>query len=179
MSSSNKVGFVSTRVAPKPWLTRSAFSRSSRSDGYDIVPTYDDADVVVVNTCGFIDSAKQESLEAIGEAISREWARSLVTGCMGKARRCEVHHQCAPQGTRAYPGRRPTRTGGGRRSPNGLPQKPSLHDPFVDLVPAQGIKLTPSTLRLLENLRGLQSSLQLLHHSRSMRGDLVSRPSRR
>jgi ribosomal protein S12 methylthiotransferase len=81
MSSSNKVGFVSLGC-PTALVDSERILTQLKSDGYDIVPSYDDADLVVVNTCGFIDSAKQESLDAIGEAMA-ENGKVLVTGCLG------------------------------------------------------------------------------------------------
>jgi tRNA A37 methylthiotransferase MiaB len=80
--SNNKVGFVSLGC-PKALVDSERILTQLKLDGYDIVPSYKDAEIVVVNTCGFIDSAKQESLDAIGEAIS-ENGRVIVTGCMGK-----------------------------------------------------------------------------------------------
>src|SRR5690349_20843920 len=80
-ASNPKVGFVSLGC-PKALVDSERILTQLRLDGYDIVPTYEDADVVVVNTCGFIDSAKQESLDAIGEAL-KENGRVIVTGCMG------------------------------------------------------------------------------------------------
>src|SRR5690606_19432782 len=79
--SSPKVGFVSLGC-PKALVDSERILTQLRTDGYQVVPDYDDADVVVVNTCGFIDSAKAESLDAIGEAIA-ENGRVIVTGCMG------------------------------------------------------------------------------------------------
>ena len=79
--SSPKVGFVSLGC-PKALVDSERILTQLRTEGYQIVPDYDNADVVVVNTCGFIDSAKAESLEAIGEAIA-ENGRVIVTGCMG------------------------------------------------------------------------------------------------
>ena len=76
-----KVGFISLGC-PKALVDSERILTQLRMDGYDVVPSYQDADVVVVNTCGFIDSAKQESLDAIGEAMN-ENGRVIVTGCMG------------------------------------------------------------------------------------------------
>ena len=78
---SGKVGFISLGC-PKALVDSERILTQLRLDGYDVVPTYDDADIVVVNTCGFIDAAKQESLDGIGEAIS-ENGKVIVTGCMG------------------------------------------------------------------------------------------------
>lgn len=80
-ASNGKVGFISLGC-PKALVDSERILTQLRLDGYDVVPTYKDADIVVVNTCGFIDAAKQESLDAIGEAIS-ENGKVIVTGCMG------------------------------------------------------------------------------------------------
>ena len=84
MSNADKktIGFVSLGC-PKALVDSERILTQLKLDGYDIVPSYEDAQLVVVNTCGFIDSAKQESLDAIGEALS-ENGRVIVTGCMGK-----------------------------------------------------------------------------------------------
>ena len=79
--SSPKVGFISLGC-PKALVDSERILTELRKDGYEIVPTYQDADVVVVNTCGFIDSAKKESLDTIGEALN-ENGKVIVTGCMG------------------------------------------------------------------------------------------------
>ena len=80
-NSTPKVGFVSLGC-PKALVDSERILTQLRTEGYEVVPSYQNADVVVVNTCGFIDSAKQESLDAIGEAIN-ENGRVIVTGCMG------------------------------------------------------------------------------------------------
>lgn len=93
MSAANpKVGFVSLGC-PKALVDSERILTQLRVEGYDIVPSYDDADVVVVNTCGFIDSAVTESLDAIGEAIA-ENGKVIVTGCLGK--REEVIREAHP-----------------------------------------------------------------------------------
>jgi ribosomal protein S12 methylthiotransferase len=107
--------------------------------GYDIVPTYEGADVVVVNTCGFIDSAKQESLDIIGEAISKN-GRVIVTGCMGKGNDAQSIMQLHPKvlsvtGPAAY-------EEVVSAVHEYLPYTP-VHDPFAGLVPPQSVKLTP------------------------------------
>ena len=81
MPEKNKVGFISLGC-PKALVDSERILTQLRIDGYSIVPNYDDADIVVVNTCGFIDSAKEESLQAIGEAID-ENGKVIVTGCLG------------------------------------------------------------------------------------------------
>ena len=168
MSSSNKVGFVSLGC-PKALVDSERILTQLKSDGYDIVPTYDDADLVVVNTCGFIDSAKQESLDAIGEAID-ENGKVLVTGCMGAQK--EVITNAHPKvlgvtGPAAY-------EQVVNQVHNFLPQNKS-HDPFIDLVPAHGIKLTPRHYAYLKISEGCNHRCSFCIIP-SMRGDLVSRP---
>ena len=168
MSSSNKVGFVSLGC-PKALVDSERILTQLKSDGYDIVPTYDDADLVVVNTCGFIDSAKQESLDAIGEAIA-ENGKVLVTGCMGAQK--EVITNAHPKvlgvtGPAAY-------EQVVNQVHNFLPQNKS-HDPFIDLVPAHGIKLTPRHYAYLKISEGCNHRCSFCIIP-SMRGDLVSRP---
>ncbi|NLC37058.1 MAG: 30S ribosomal protein S12 methylthiotransferase RimO, partial [Alcaligenaceae bacterium] len=134
--SSPKVGFVSLGC-PKALVDSERILTQLRTDGYAITPEYDNADVVVVNTCGFIDSAKAESLEAIGEAIA-ENGKVIVTGCMGVEENLirEVHPavlavtgpQQYEQVVRAVHEAAPPRR---------------EHDPYVDLVPPQGVKFTP------------------------------------
>lgn len=168
MSSSNKVGFVSLGC-PKALVDSERILTQLKSDGYDIVPTYDDADLVVVNTCGFIDSAKQESLDAIGEAIA-ENGKVLVTGCMGAQK--EVITNAHPKvlgvtGPAAY-------EQVVNQVHNFLPQNKS-HDPFIDLVPAHGIKLTPRHYAYLKISEGCNHRCSFCIIP-SMRGELVSRP---
>ena len=168
MSSSNKVGFVSLGC-PKALVDSERILTQLKSDGYDIVPTYDDADLVVVNTCGFIDSAKQESLDAIGEAID-ENGKVLVTGCMGAQK--EVITNAHPKvlgvtGPAAY-------EQVVNQVHNFLPQNKS-HDPFIDLVPAHGIKLTPRHYAYLKISEGCNHRCSFCIIP-SMRGELVSRP---
>lgn len=133
---SGKVGFISLGC-PKALVDSERILTQLRLDGYDVVPTYDDADIVVVNTCGFIDAAKQESLDAIGEAIS-ENGKVIVTGCMGvEADRIRETHPgvLAVSGPHAY------EEVVGAVHQYVPPRKE--HDPFLDLVPPQGVKLTP------------------------------------
>lgn len=168
MSSSNKVGFVSLGC-PKALVDSERILTQLKSDGYDIVPSYDDADLVIVNTCGFIDSAKQESLDAIGEAIA-ENGKVLVTGCMGAQK--EIITNAHPKvlgvtGPAAY-------EQVVNQVHNFLPQNES-HDPFIDLVPAHGIKLTPRHYAYLKISEGCNHRCSFCIIP-SMRGDLVSRP---
>ena len=167
MSSSNKVGFVSLGC-PKALVDSERILTQLKSDGYDIVPSYDDADLVVVNTCGFIDSAKQESLDAIGEAIA-ENGKVLVTGCLGAQK--EIITNAHPKvlgvtGPAAY-------EQVVNQVHNFLPQNES-HDPFIDLVPAHGIKLTPRHYAYLKISEGCNHRCSFCIIP-SMRGDLVSR----
>src|SRR5688572_17031086 len=137
-STSKKVGFVSLGC-PKALVDSERILTQLRLEGYDIVSTYEGADVVVVNTCGFIDSAKQESLDTIGEAISKN-GRVIVTGCMGKN---------AEEITRVHPGvlsvTGPHAYEEVVSAVHEVIPKPiiSSHNPYTDLVPPQGIKLTP------------------------------------
>jgi ribosomal protein S12 methylthiotransferase len=168
MSSSNKVGFVSLGC-PKALVDSERILTQLKSDGYDIVPSYNDADLVIVNTCGFIDSAKQESLDAIGEAIA-ENGKVLVTGCLGAQK--EIITNAHPKvlgvtGPAAY-------EQVVNQVHNFLPQNES-HDPFIDLVPAHGIKLTPRHYAYLKISEGCNHRCSFCIIP-SMRGDLVSRP---
>jgi ribosomal protein S12 methylthiotransferase len=167
-STSKKVGFVSLGC-PKALVDSERILTQLRIEGYDIVTSYENADVVVVNTCGFIDSAKQESLDAIGEAI-RENGRVIVTGCMGKNAEeiTRVHPQVlSVTGPQAY-----------EQVVNAVHEvipQPLDHDPFVDLVPPQGIKLTPRHYAYLKISEGCNHRCSFCIIP-SLRGDLVSRP---
>jgi ribosomal protein S12 methylthiotransferase len=166
--SSPKVGFVSLGC-PKALVDSERILTQLRMDGYDIIGNYQDADVVVVNTCGFIDSAKQESLDAIGEAI-KENGRVIVTGCMGnEAERIRREHPevLAVSGAHAY---EEVVTAVHQFVPH-----EKTHDPFVDLVPPQGIKLTPRHYAYLKISEGCNHRCTFCIIP-SMRGDLVSRP---
>lgn len=167
-TSTPKVGFVSLGC-PKATVDSERILTQLRMEGYQIVPSYHEADVVVVNTCGFIDSAKAESLDAIGEALA-ENGRVIVTGCMGVAEESirNVHpNVLAVTGPQQY-----------EQVVNAVhevvpPQQ--AHNPHIDLVPPQGIKLTPRHYAYLKISEGCN------HHCSfciipSMRGQLVSRP---
>ncbi|WP_028838858.1 30S ribosomal protein S12 methylthiotransferase RimO [Thermomonas fusca] len=165
-SANPKVGFVSLGC-PKALVDSERILTQLRGEGYDLVQAYDDADVVVVNTCGFIDSAVAESLDAIGEAMA-ENGKVIVTGCLGK--RAEVIRQAHP----------------GVLSISG-PQDyvsvmdavhaavPPTHNPFVDLLPDYGLKLTPKHYAYLKISEGCNHRCSFCIIP-SMRGDLVSRP---
>ncbi|MDP6651125.1 MAG: 30S ribosomal protein S12 methylthiotransferase RimO [Gammaproteobacteria bacterium] len=169
MASKNKVGFISLGC-PKALVDSERILTQLRMDGYDIVPSYDDADIVVVNTCGFIDSARQESLDTIGEALN-ENGKVIVTGCLGAQADSitNVHPKVlAVSGPHAY-------EQVVKRVREFIPPEPLNHDPHVDLVPSQGIKLTPSHYAYLKISEGCN------HHCSfciipSLRGDLLSRP---
>lgn len=166
--STPKVGFVSLGC-PKALVDSERILTQLRTEGYEIVPDYDGADVVVVNTCGFIDSAKAESLDAIGQAIT-ENGRVIVTGCMGveEAVIREVHPSVlAVTGPQQYEQV--------VRAVHEAAAPPAQHDPFVDLVPPQGIKLTPRHYAYLKISEGCNHRCSFCIIP-SMRGDLVSRP---
>ncbi|MBD1600565.1 30S ribosomal protein S12 methylthiotransferase RimO [Pseudomonas typographi] len=162
------VGFVSLGC-PKALVDSERILTQLRMEGYDVVPTYQDADVVVVNTCGFIDSAKAESLEVIGEAIA-ENGRVIVTGCMGVEENAirDVHPSVlAVTGPQQY-----------EQVVNAVHEvvPPNReHNPLVDLVPPQGIKLTPRHYAYLKISEGCNHSCSFCIIP-SMRGKLVSRP---
>jgi ribosomal protein S12 methylthiotransferase len=166
--SSPKVGFVSLGCQ-KALVDSERILTQLRTEGYLIVPDYNNADVVVVNTCGFIDSAKAESLDAIGEAIA-ENGRVIVTGCMGvdesviRAVHPSVLAVTGPQQYEQVV----------RAVHEAAPPNP-LHDPFTDLVPPQGIKLTPRHYAYLKISEGCNHRCSFCIIP-SMRGDLVSRP---
>ena len=168
MSKTPTVGFVSLGC-PKATVDSERILTQLRMEGYQIVPSYEDADVVVVNTCGFIDSAKAESLDAIGEAIA-ENGKVIVTGCMGVDENNirGVHPSVlAVTGPQQY-----------EQVVNAVHEvvPPNIeHDPFVDLVPPQGIKLTPRHYAYLKISEGCNHTCSFCIIP-SMRGKLVSRP---
>ena len=166
--SSPKVGFVSLGC-PKALVYSERILTQLRTEGYQIVPDYDNADVVVVNTCGFIDSAKAESLEAIGEAIA-ENGRVIVTGCMGVE---ESVIRAAHPSVLAVTG--PQQYEQVVRAVHAAAPPSTTHDPFTDLVPPQGIKLTPRHYAYLKISEGCNHRCSFCIIP-SMRGDLVSRP---
>ena len=166
MSSSPKVGFVSLGC-PKALVDSERILTQLRVEGYDIVPSYDAADVVVVNTCGFIDSAVAESLDAIGEALA-ENGKVIVTGCLGK--RAELIREAHPD-VLAITG--PQDYASVMSAVHAA--LPPRHDPFVDLLPPQGVKLTPKHYAYLKISEGCNHRCSFCIIP-SMRGDLVSRP---
>ncbi|SDW58242.1 ribosomal protein S12 methylthiotransferase [Nitrosomonas communis] len=161
-----RVGFVSLGC-PKATVDSERILTRLRTEGYLISPNYEDSDLVVVNTCGFIDSAIAESLDAIGEALT-ENGKVIVTGCLGakgdvvKQAHPNVLSVTGPQATdevmeaiHAY--------------------LPKLHDPYVDLVPPQGIRLTPKHYAYVKISEGCNHRCTFCIIP-SMRGNLVSRP---
>jgi ribosomal protein S12 methylthiotransferase len=162
-----KVGFVSLGC-PKNLVDSERILTQLRTEGYDVVNSYADAEMVIVNTCGFIDSAVQESLDTIGEALA-ENGKVLVTGCLGakKDEIIELHpNVLGVTGPHAYD--------------EVLTQvhehvaKPK-HNPFIDLVPEQGVKLTPKHYAYLKISEGCNHRCTFCIIP-SMRGDLDSRP---
>ncbi len=166
MSNAPKIGFISLGC-PKATVDTEQILTQLRAEGYELTGSYDDAELVIVNTCGFIDSAVDESLDAIGEALS-ENGKVIVTGCLGaKEGVVETHH---PQ-VLAVTG------------PHALHEVmeivhqhvPKPHDPYVDLVPPHGLKLTPKHFAYLKISEGCNHSCSFCIIP-SMRGKLVSRP---
>ncbi len=166
LSNPAKVGFVSLGC-PKALVDSERILTQLRAEGYLIAPSYEGADLVVVNTCGFIDSAVAESLDAIGEALE-ENGKVIVTGCLGA--KGDVVRKTHPR-VLAVTG--PHATDEVMRAVHAhLPQP---HDPFIDLVPPQGIKLTPRHYAYLKIAEGCNHRCTFCIIP-SMRGDLVSRP---
>ncbi|HEH9399322.1 TPA: 30S ribosomal protein S12 methylthiotransferase RimO [Aeromonas sobria] len=162
-----KVGFVSLGC-PKNLVDSERILTQLRTEGYDVVPSYDDAELVVVNTCGFIDSAVQESLEAIGEALA-ENGKVIVTGCLGAKENQirEIHPKVLEiTGPHAYEEV--------LSHVHKYVAKPE-HNPFTSLVPAHGVKLTPRHYAYLKISEGCNHRCTFCIIP-SMRGDLVSRP---
>jgi len=161
-----KVGFVSLGC-PKALVDSERIITQLRAEGYQVAPSYDAADVVVVNTCGFIDSAVDESLDAIGEALEHN-GKVIVTGCLGARpeRILERHPKVLKvTGPHAY------------EEVVGAVHEhlPPKHDPFLDLVPPQGIRLTPRHYAYLKISEGCNNKCSFCIIP-SMRGLLVSRP---
>ena len=166
-----KVGFVSLGC-PKALVDSEQILTQLRAEGYDTAKSYDGADLVIVNTCGFIDAAVQESLDAIGEAL-HENGKVIVTGCLGAKKDAngdDIIQKVHPK-VLAVTG------------PHALAEVmdavhlhlPKPHAPFIDLVPPQGIKLTPRHFAYLKISEGCNHRCSFCIIP-SMRGDLVSRP---
>jgi len=167
MSRANpRIGFVSLGC-PKALVDSERILTQLRSEGYETVPDYAGADLVVVNTCGFIDEAVHESLEAIGEALAAN-GKVIVTGCLGAqpdritARHPGVLKVTGPQAYEDVVGAVHEHL-------------PPVHDPYVDLVPPQGIRLTPRHYAYLKISEGCNHRCSFCIIP-SMRGDLASRP---
>lgn len=165
----SRVGFVSLGC-PKALVDSERILTQLKLDGYEISPSYDDADVVVVNTCGFIDSAKQESMDAISEAM-KENGRVIVTGCMGKGSDAKAIKIANPDilsitGPAAY-----------AEVVDAVHDyvPPSDYNPHIELLPPQGIKLTPPHYAYLKISEGCNHRCTFCIIP-AMRGDLISRP---
>jgi ribosomal protein S12 methylthiotransferase len=163
-----RVGFVSLGC-PKALVDSEQIVTQLRAEGYAISPSYEGADLVVVNTCGFIDAAVAESLDAIGEALA-ENGKVIVTGCLGAKDGGDFVRAAHPR-VLAVTG--PHATAEVMSAVHA--QLPKPHDPFVDLVPPQGIKLTPRHYAYLKISEGCNHRCTFCIIP-SMRGDLVSRP---
>jgi len=167
-SEAPRVGFVSLGC-PKALVDSETIVTRLRAEGYDIASSYDGAELVVVNTCGFIDAAVEESLDAIGEALA-ENGKVIVTGCLGAKNGGDVVRAAHPRVLAVT----------GPHAPDEVlnavhAHLPRPHDPFVDLVPLQGIKLTPRHYAYLKISEGCNHRCTFCIIP-SMRGDLVSRP---
>jgi ribosomal protein S12 methylthiotransferase len=160
------IGFISLGC-PKALVDSERILTKLRSEGYIISPTYQDADLVVVNTCGFIDSAVEESLDSIGEALANN-GKVIVTGCLG-SREAEIRER-HPQVLKVTGAHALEEVVAAVHE-----HLPPLHDPFVSLVPPQGIKLTPRHYAYLKISEGCNHRCTFCIIP-SMRGDLVSRP---
>ena len=164
-----RIGFVSLGC-PKALVDSERIITKLRAEGYELSASYEGADAVVVNTCGFLNSAKEESLAAIGEALA-ENGKVIVTGCLG----VELDRILA-----AHPG---VLAITGPQQYEAVVEHvhkavPRPHDPFLDLLPPQGIRLTPRHYAYLKISEGLQQHLQLLHHPASA-GQAREPPHRR
>jgi ribosomal protein S12 methylthiotransferase len=161
-----KVGFISLGC-PKALVDSENILTQLRAEGYELVPNYDSADLVVINTCGFIDDAIAESLDSIGEALD-ENGKVIVTGCLGA--KGDIVKQTYP-GVLAVTGPHAQ-----QEVMQAIHQHlPKPHDPFADLIPDQGIKLTPQHYAYLKISEGCNHRCTFCIIP-SLRGDLVSRP---
>jgi ribosomal protein S12 methylthiotransferase len=166
MSLPPKIGFISLGC-PKALVDSEQLLTQLRTEGYQVSSTYQQADLVVVNTCGFIDAAVEESLDSIGEAIANH-GQVIVTGCLGQ-REDEIREK--------YP--QVLKVTGAHASDEVMQAVhqycPPPHDPFLELVPPQGIKLTPNHYAYLKISEGCNHRCSFCIIP-SMRGNLVSRP---
>ncbi len=166
MSRAPKIGFVSLGC-PKALVDSERILTRLRAEGYDISPSYDEADVVVVNTCGFIDAAVDESLDAIGEALEKN-GRVIVTGCLGaRPERILARHPRVLKVTGAHAYEEVMQAV--------HEHVPPRDDPFMHLVPPQGIRLTPRHYAYLKISEGCNNRCSFCIIP-SMRGPLASRP---
>ena len=166
-TSSPTIGFVSLGC-PKNLVDSERILTELRTQGYQVVPSYDNADLVIVNTCGFIDSAVQESLEAIGEALN-ENGKVIVTGCLGakEDQIRDVHPKVLEiSGPHSYEAV--------LEHVNKYAPKPT-YNPFTSLVPEQGVKLTPKHYAYLKISEGCNHSCSFCIIP-SLRGEMISRP---
>ncbi len=164
--SSSSIGFVSLGC-PKNLVDSERILTQMRAEGYRMVADYQSADVVVVNTCGFIDAAVEESMQAIGEAMDAN-GKVIVTGCLG-ARESDIRASypkvLAVTGAHAY-----------QEVMAALHEHlPPPHDPYTSLIPAQGVKLTPAHYAYLKISEGCNHRCSFCIIP-ELRGDLVSRP---
>ncbi len=162
----HKIGFVSLGC-PKATVDSEQIITRLRAEGYDIVPDYDSADMIIINTCGFIDEAVVESLDTIDEALHQN-GKVIVTGCLGA--KAEMINKRFPQLLAVT----------GPHATDEVMQAvhrhlPAAHDPFLDLIPPQGIKLTPRHFAYLKISEGCNHRCSFCIIP-SFRGDLVSRP---
>ena len=165
--SSPTIGFVSLGC-PKNLVDSERILTELRTQGYQVVPSYDNADLVIVNTCGFIDSAVQESLEAIGEALN-ENGKVIVTGCLGakEDQIRDVHPKVLEiSGPHSYEAV--------LEHVNKYAPKPT-YNPFTSLVPEQGVKLTPKHYAYLKISEGCNHNCTFCIIP-SLRGEMISRP---
>lgn len=166
-----KVGFVSLGC-PKALVDSEQILTQLRAEGYDTAKSYDGADLVIVNTCGFIDAAVQESLDAIGEAL-KENGKVIVTGCLGAKKDAAGNDIIQNVHPKVLEVTGPHAVGEVMAAVHKHLPKP--HEPFIDLIPAQGIKLTPKHYAYLKISEGCNHRCSFCIIP-SMRGDLVSRP---
>ena len=166
-SAAPRISFVSLGC-PKALVDSERIITRLRAEGYELTKNHEGADAVIVNTCGFLDSAKAESLDAIGKALS-ENGKVIVTGCMG----------AEPEQIReAYPA---VASITGPQAYESVMKAvheavPPKHDPFLDLVPEQGIRLTPRHYAYLKISEGCNNRCTFCIIPK-LRGDLVSRPA--
>ncbi len=166
-----RVGFVSLGC-PKATVDSERIVTQLRAEGYVISPTYEAADLVIVNTCGFIDEAVEESLDTIGEALA-ENGKVIVTGCLGARRSASGGNMVASIHPSVLAVTGPHATDEVLTAVHANLPRP--HEPFGDLVPEAGIKLTPRHYAYLKISEGCNHRCSFCIIP-SMRGDLVSRP---